>query len=298
MLLGVGIAIGHQLNKPLSLAASDGSNSSYPLLSSRLFSNRPYNPVINFTGLRKQLGEYYQKNSLSGSLYFNFLSTGTAVQVDGDDKEIAASLMKLPAAMDAYKAVEQGNAKLDQEITLQPSMLDSGYGTLYQKGAGYKLTLREAIKIMLEQSDNTALKAVTTTTFGMVKPEASSLNAVDADLTQNPDLTVSIGARSYSSFLTCLYFSCYNSYANSQAILSDLTETPFSDRLVAGIKDKGIVVAHKIGVNDTDQGDCGIVYLPNKRYVLCILLDGADNATTDGHIANLSRLTYDYVKNK
>jgi beta-lactamase class A len=150
---------------------------------------------------------------------------------------------------------------------------------------------------MLEQSDNTALKATELTTFNMVAPADSSLNAVDVDLTENADQTISISAREYSSFLTCLYFACYDNYQDSQTILNDLANTSFDNRLTADLP-KNIQVAHKIGVHDSDQSDCGIIYVPNKRYVLCVILKGADNDTTNGYIADISKMTYNYIAGK
>lgn len=271
----------------------------YPLLAKRIFIENPNDPIINFSQLRQQLKTYMSDNKIDGSLYFEYLPTGTSVRVDGDDMRLAASLIKLPAAMDLYRAAELGKINLDQTITLQQSWLDSGYGTLYQKGAGYQLTLRDAAKILLTESDNTALKAIAYTTKDSLNANDRAINAVDADISQNPDLSVSIGARSYSSFLKCLYFSCYVNHADSEEILTYLTESNFNNRLVAGIDDRSIKVAHKIGVaNTTTQSDCGIVYIPKRNYVLCVMINGEDNATTNTHIATLSKLTYNFVNNR
>jgi beta-lactamase class A len=219
--------------------------------------------------------------------------------VDGDELRLAASLIKLPAAMDLYRAAELGKVDLDKKITLQESWLDGGYGTLYQKGAGYELSLRDAAKIMLTESDNTALKAIAYSTETKLTPDQRAINALDADISQNPDLTVSIGARSYTSFLKCLYFSCYLSKDDSQELLDYLSESTFDNRLAAGIDDKSIRVAHKIGVaNTTTQSDCGIVYVPNRNYAICIMLNGDDNPQTNKHIAELSKIVYTFVKTR
>jgi len=282
-----------------SAGSANDKHASYPLLAKRIFMSNPNDIIINFVSMRQQLGTYFTNNNLTGSLYFQYLPTGTTVQTANDQQEVAASLMKLPTAMDAYRAVEMHKANLDTVITLQPSMLDSDFGTLYQKGAGYKLTLREAIRIMLEQSDNTALNAVLSVTGGAVPAAANSLNAVDVSYVQNSDQSVSISARSYSSLLSCLYFSCYNTYQDSQAILDQLAHSNFNDGLVAGIDDKSIRVAHKIGVyNNANQSDCGIVYVPQRPYLVCIMLNGPDNATTQGHIADLSKIIYQYIKTR
>lgn len=278
---------------------SGADSKKYPLLAKRLFIEEPNDPIINFAPLRQQMRQYFTDNKLEGSVYFEYLPTGTSIRISGDEQEVAASLIKLPAAMDLYKAAELGKIDLDKKITLQPGWLDSAYGELYRKGPGYQLSLREAAKIMLEQSDNTALKAIAGSTSNALKPEERALNSLDADITQNPDFTVSISARTYSSFLKCLYFSCYLNHSDSQELLTYLASSKFDDRLIAGIDNKNITVSHKIGVaNTATQSDCGIVYVPNRNYALCVMINGQDNSTTNKHISALSKLAFQYISKK
>jgi hypothetical protein len=270
----------------------------YPLLADRVLGESPKNPLINFSLLRNDLEKYFTDNHLTGSMYFEYLHTGTQVRVNGDEEQAAASLLKVPLAMELYKAAELQKIDIHQQITLKEDELDSAYGTLYQKGAGYSLTLEEAAKIMLHDSDNTALKAIADTIDGLIPTDEGVFSYLDADITQGEDLSVAIGARSYSSILKCLYFACYINNDDSELLLGYLTETNFNNRLIAGIDDKSIRVAHKIGVfQDKTQSDCGIVYLPDRPYVFCAMINGQDNDATNQHIANLSRKAYDYVKN-
>lgn len=280
-----------QIDKP-----GNGLASTYPLLSTRIFANNAKDPLINFSPLRSELRKYFSDNHLKGSLYFEYLHTGTEVRISGDEQQEAASLLKVPLSMELYKASELGLIDLKTKISLREEWLDSAYGTLYQKGAGYTLTLEELAKIMLTDSDNTALQAIASTMEGLLPSDESVFIYLDASITQAPDLSVSIGARTYSSILKCLYFSCYVNYDHSELLLSYLTETKFNDRLVAGIDDKSIEIAHKIGVfQEQTQSDCGIIYLPNRPYVLCVMIDGEDNAQTNKHIAELSKKAYQYV---
>lgn len=288
----------HARSNPDTTTSQTNASKDFPLLAKRLFVDNPNDTIINFTTLRKQLNEYMDANGLSGSLYFEYLPTGTSVRIDGDNQEVGASLLKVPAAMDLYKTAEIGKVNLDKTVTLRQEWLNSDYGTLHTKGAGYQLTLREAAKIMLRDSDNTALNAIAYMTTGLLTQDDWVFSATDVDITQQSDLKVSISARSYGSILKCLYYACYIDKKDSQEILGYLTQTPFSNRLVAGIADPSITVAHKIGVaNTTDQSDCGIVYLPYRNYLLCIMLNGPDTAEINTHIATLSRITYEYVKN-
>lgn len=294
VLVGLGFVFWpHKESNSKSLNPDD-----FPLLARRIFAENPAQPIVNFSELRKTLQGYYADNNLTGNLYFEYLPTGTSIRINGDDQEVAASLIKLPVAMELYRAAELNKIDLDQNITLKQEWLNDKFGTLYEKGAGYQLTLREAAKIMLTESDNTALTAIAMSIEGLVPLDDKPFTSLDVDFQQNQDLTVSLSARSYSSILKCLYFSCYLEKPHSQELLGYLTDATFRSRLVAGIDDD-VPVAHKIGnFADTTQSDCGIVYLPGKNYILCAMVDGPDNDISNAHIAEISRLTYEFVKSK
>ncbi len=296
MLLGG--CIGYLLSSnPSPTSTSQSAADDYPLLSRRIFIENPNDTRINFSGLRSQARDYFTSHKLKGSLYFEYLPTGTSVRVNGDEQYRAASLIKLPVAMELYKASELGLLDLDSKTTLKEEWLNADYGTLYQKGAGYELTLRDAVTIMLRDSDNTALRAVIDATDKVLPLEYRALGSLDVEFAvTDAEGSIDIGTRSYSSFFKCLYFACYNNEADSQAILQTLTETPFADRLVAGV-DAGVQVSHKIGVFNTKiQSDCGIIYIDKNNYVLCIMLEGDDTDKTNQTIAEISRLVFDFVK--
>jgi beta-lactamase class A len=279
-----------------SIASTVPSVHDYPLLARRLFMEEPNDIRINFSSLRTQLNKYFTDNKLEGSVYFEYLPTGTSVRVSPDTRYRAASLIKLPVAMELYKSKELGKVKLDQKVKLKQEWLNGGYGSLYEKGVGYELTLKDAASIMLQESDNTALRVLVDANKDL-EAKDRALGSLDIELTTHEDGAIDIGTRSYSSFLKCLYFSCYNTFADSQEILGMLTKTPFNTRLVAGIEDKNITVAHKIGVfNRQIQSDCGIIYVPRRNYVLCVTLTGDDNSETNGRIAEVSRMVYSFVK--
>lgn len=231
-------------------------------------------------------------------MYFEYLPTGTSIRIDGDKQQVGASLLKVPAAMELYKAAELGKIDLDQTVTIQQDWLDSAFGDLYKKGAGYQLTLRDAAKIMLENSDNTALNVISYHTQNLLNDDQTPISALDVDINVDTanNYTIAIGARDYSSMLKCLYFSCYLNRQHSQELLNYLSNTKFDNRLKAGIGDKSVTVAHKVGnfAQDT-QSDCGIMYVPNHNYVLCAMIKGPDNAETDAKIAELSKKAYEFV---
>ncbi len=268
----------------------------YSLLAKRLFLEDPNDTIINFSGLREQMRDYLESNNLKGSIYFEYLPTGTSIRLNGDEELVAASLMKIPVVMELYKAAEQGSINLDTVVTLKQEWLDSAFGTLYQKGAGYRLTLRQAAEIALEQSDNTAVAAILASTQSLLRSENHVLNSLDVSYSRDEQKTLSISARAYSSFLKCLYFSCYLQQDDSQEILGYLTQSSFDSRLRSGVP-KDVVIAHKIGTySNKTQSDCGLVYEPKRNYLICVMLYVADDAASNAHIAKISELAYAYIK--
>lgn len=294
VIFGLGFIAGLFPGKPSEQANLLGA--AYPLLAKRLFVDNPNDTRINFSPLRSSLNTYFTDNKLDGSLYFEYLPTGTSVRVNPDARYRAASLIKLPVSMEVYKAHELGKLDINRKVALKEEWLNDSFGTLYEKGPGYELTLKEAVEIMLKESDNTALRILIDVTQNLDINDRA-LGSLDIELTTHEDGSIDIGTRPYGSFLKCLYFACYNTKEDSQAILRLISETPFDNRLVAGVNNKDITIAHKIGVFNTQvQSDCGIVYLPDNNYVLCIMLAGNDSEQVNARFADISRIVYSFVK--
>ena len=278
-------------------ARMDEQIKTHNLLAKRIFLSKPADILVNFEPLRSKLRDdlsYYNGNI---SLYFEYLPTGTSIRLGDGEQLVGASLLKVPAAMELYSLSEQGKVNLDDKITLKKEWLDSNFGTLYKKGAGYTTTIRELAKIMIEQSDNTALNAVQSILNAHSNGKTlSAYDALDVDYTDNARTNLSLSARAYASFLKCLYFACYVSTDSSQEILTYLTHSTYTDegRLGKYIPDS-VAIAHKIGVaGDEVQPDCGIVYIPNRNYLLCVMV--GENKERGGEvIAQTSKMVYDYV---
>ena len=64
----------------------NSSQQGYPLLAKRLFVDNPSNTRINFSPLRANLNKYFADKKIRGSVYFEYLPTGTSVRVDPDGR--------------------------------------------------------------------------------------------------------------------------------------------------------------------------------------------------------------------
>lgn len=270
--------------------------SRYPLLSKRVLLEFKQDILINFLGLRKEMNDQLSPYGDTFGVYFEYLPTGSSINVNGSLEFNAASLFKLPVVMAYVRSQERLGLTNDPEVTIQPSQIDKEFGDLWKKGAGYKIKMSDAIRLALENSDNTAAKVI-----------ADNVTDDDfAQVYQNLDISLQtdnkgaiLTAKNYTSVLKALYFSSVLDRGDSEKILELLTKTKFSDKLVSGVP-FGIKVAHKIGnfIDTKDKmeafTDCGIVYIPKRPYALCMV------SKTDANIARermqlLSKTIYDFV---
>jgi len=226
------------------------------------------------------------------SYYFEPLGSSAPSLPENQTMLPAASLLKVQRVMALLRASEEGKADLKKKITIQKSWLNDGYGSLWQKGAGYKITPLKAAELSLVDSDNTAINVVGAALEG--EPPSDNVFTEINFRYKISDNRLLTSAASYSGFFRCLYQSCYLNQKDSQWVLKELTKTEFP-----GIKDgvpSEVTVSHKIGDTDNTYDDCGIVYLPKQPYLLCVMI-GVNRAKAVPIIANLSRTIYSGILN-
>lgn len=268
----------------------------YPLLAKRIFNENFNDILLNFLELRSELRSTTQPWQDSFSLYFEYLPTGTSININGTKEFYQASLFKLPVAMAYYHQLERLKNREDKTVEIREIDIDSEFGDLWKKGVGHKIKMSEAIRLALVESDNTAIKLVvpriTEDDFNAV------YEALDIDLHTDGSGSI-ITTKGYSSILKALYFSSVLEENDSHHILDLLTKTKFVDKLPSGVPND-IPVAHKIGVFNKTEGndeafmDCGIVYVPNRPYSLC-MYSQSDEQTARERMKKISRLVYDYI---
>lgn len=267
----------------------------YPLLSKRILQDFPQDILINFLDLRTQLRNEVKPYGETFGFYFEYLPTGTSIGVNEKNEFHAASLFKLPVVMAYYNQKERLRIKEDPVLTLSKDSIDKDFGNLWQKGPGYKIKLPDAIRIALEDSDNTAIKLIVPR---ISKKDFDNVySALDIDLNTDQKGAI-VTAKSYSSILKALYFSAVLSKDDSEEILDLLTKTKFPDKLAAGVP-SNVPVAHKIGDFVDEKGndgfrDCGIIYVPRRPYLLC-MFSVSDEGIARERMQAVSKTIYDYI---
>ena len=93
-------------------------------------------------------------------LFAKNLDTGAVYNFNGDEKVRTASSIKTAIMVEAFARVAEGKAKWSDEMILTNAKKVSGSGILQELSDGLKLSLRDAVNLMMILSDNTATNLV------------------------------------------------------------------------------------------------------------------------------------------
>jgi beta-lactamase class A len=94
------------------------------------------------------------------SLYAKNLDTGAVYDLGGDERVRTASTIKIAVMVEAFARVAEGKAKWSDELQLTKEKKVAGSGILPEFADGLRLTLRDAVTLMMTMSDNTATNLV------------------------------------------------------------------------------------------------------------------------------------------
>jgi len=94
------------------------------------------------------------------SLFAKNLDSGETYALSPDERVRTASTIKIAVMIEAFARVAEGKAKWTDEVVLTKEKKVSGSGILAELSEGLKLTLRDAVNLMMILSDNTATNLV------------------------------------------------------------------------------------------------------------------------------------------
>lgn len=94
------------------------------------------------------------------SVYAHDLATGHTVSIDADQPVPTASVIKLTVLYTALEQIRAGRAHFDDRLTLRHEDQVAGSGVLLFFDTPMTLTLKDALTMMVAESDNTATNLV------------------------------------------------------------------------------------------------------------------------------------------
>lgn len=93
-------------------------------------------------------------------IYVKSLDTGEEVAIHADDVMDTMSVIKVPLLVEAFRQIDAGKLKLADRIQMKRGDKRFGTGVLRTLDDGLNLTLKDALTLMIIQSDNTATDMV------------------------------------------------------------------------------------------------------------------------------------------
>ena len=290
------------VNNTCSSEYYQNGNGKIKLLSPRIYSGLlPAEEflILNFEPLKKDVNEYITKNNINISIYVLNMRDGASFGINEKEPIEALSLNKLPIAMIILEKVEQGKLSLDTKLPITKEDRDILSGTLYAQPIN-ELTIKELLRYMLQESDNTALwvllKQVNlaelnrfTNYVGYYKNNMNYLESSDSFL---------VSAKTTSNLFISLYLSTVLKPENSELILSYLTNTTFDVKKYAKLPDD-VIVSQKYGEfyinNKNIFHSCGIMYIEDSRIFYCIMTDGLQQEKARNTVGILVNKIYNYA---
>lgn len=224
-----------------------------------------------------------QYKSITPAIYVWEYEQGRYVDINANKLYPAASIIKLPILVRMFKSIETNQFTIYDDMKFTEQYRSSGSGDLQYSPTGKTYTMDHLAKIMIQDSDNTSTN--------MIMSKMGGIEDVNAGLrdwgisktyvrTWLPDLN---GTNKTTALdLAKLLYNLDNPgflNVNSREYIIDYMSHVKNNRLIQAGLGEGALFIHKTGDIGTMLGDAGIVFAPNgKRYIVVILAERPFNS--------------------
>ena len=280
-------------------------------------SHHLYKPV-DTADLHKSISaEFARQPTGVFALAVKDLGTGQEFFINAHESYHAASTMKTPVLIETYQQAAAGKFKITDSVMVtntfksivdgSPYSLDSVMDSeheLYNR-VGTKLPISDLLFRMITRSSNLATNNVidlvgaknvnrTMRSYGIRKMEV--LRGVEDTKAFNAGLNNTTTAYDLMLVFERLAKGTAVNKASSEAMIAILLQQHFSNK-IAGKLPKDVKVANKTGSIAGVMHDSGIVFLPDgRKYVIVMLSRGISSEDAAAEtLANVSKLVYDHI---
>lgn len=261
-----------------------------------------------------------QIDSIDGTIAVAFYSLSQpkdSLLINVDEKFHAASTMKVPVMIELFKQDHEGKIDLQDSILLKNEFKSIVDGSLYSMDInddsddiiysqiGTKVALSDLMHSMITVSSNLATnvlielvdaKNTTATMRSLGARNIEVLRGVEDQKAYDQGLSNSTTARDLMIIMEAIANNTAGRQGDCEAMIAILKDQQHND-LIPMYLPKEVQVAHKTGSITGVHHDAGIVYLPDGRtYILVLLsknLKDFDKGTDQ--LAKISKTVYDYM---
>lgn len=247
------------------------------------------------------INEQIKKNpDLSfASVYYRDLNNGPWIGINEKELFSPASLIKVPLLITYYKLAENDPSFLNNKITNTEIFNPKDQNIIPEVtlSQNQEYTVSELLDRMIIYSDNQAYDLLLNNIDNRELIKTYNNLGVDISLGfENPNGNI-LSVKQYASFFRILFNASYLNKNMSEKALRLLSQVKYNRALTAGVP-SNMSVAHKFGerqyvaTGEKQLHDCGIIYLPNKPYLLCIMTRGKNISKEENFISQISSIVY------
>ena len=229
------------------------------------------------------------------SVYGRDLATGEKWAYQADTPLVAASVIKLPILVEAFRQARDGLLSMDESVSIRPEQKMPSCGALTYLHDGLTVTLRDLCALMIIVSDNTATNILierlgmenVNATMRKLGLEKSTLRRKLFDSeAAGRGLENTVTAWEMGQLLEMLYKGeCVSPEADAE-MLSILRDQRLNGKIPFFLD--GLEIAHKTGEDDGITHDVGIVYAEHPL-ILCFASNHTDVPAFERFIQDAAR---------
>lgn len=215
------------------------------------------------------------------------LDDGVSYDYDGDEVMPTASMIKFMIMLEVYQQAAEGRVKLSDNVVLHNADKVPGSGILtYHFSDGASFPLRDAVRLMIAYSDNTATNLVLDrigidstnrrmTEWGFPNSRINAKVYLGSKTSVDPARTKKYGLGSTTpketvQLLARLYHGKCGDKQATKEMIDHLKKCEDKEKLKRFLP-PSVVVANKSGsVNDV-KTDAGILYFPGGPVAICVM---------------------------
>lgn len=243
-----------------------------------------------------------QYPSIHPSVYVWQYETEKFADINASEIFSAASIIKIPVLIELFKAVEAKQLTLEDKMFLTDYYRAEGSGSLQFKAENSSWTIDELARIMITESDNSATNMLMSKLGSMLDINSAirewGLNGTYVQ-TWLPDLTGNnhTTARDLGTMLYNIDNNPNFLDISSREKIFDYMGHVHNNRLIQAGLGLGSLFMHKTGDIGKMLGDAGIVFAPNgKKYIVVILANRPHNSVLGkDFIVKASEIIYNYM---
>jgi beta-lactamase class A len=251
--------------------------------------------------LQERLAALADQPGLTVGALFWEVETGAFAGVRPDQVFPAASVLKIPILLAFLQAVDTGQVRLDEKLTLREELKGGGAGLLQTRPLGSQVSALEAATLMSTVSDNFAANLILDRLGGReaLNQKFRQWGLQHTQISQwLPDLE---GANTSSPrdmvwLLSQVEQGRLLSRRSRDRFLDILWRTQRPSYFRPGL-DPEVRIAHKTGTLSSVVGDAGILDLPNgRRYIAAVWVkrETPNDPRAEELIAKLSQAAYEF----